>query len=61
MLIKDCIPSIAVKYSVSKDQLFRYLEMQFYRADKNHDGELDIDELAAFVSSVSCPESHGGD
>jgi hypothetical protein len=31
--------------------------MQFAYADRNHDGELDIDELAAFVHAISCPES----
>jgi hypothetical protein len=31
--------------------------MQFARADKDHDGELDFDELAAFVHAVSCPET----
>jgi hypothetical protein len=31
--------------------------MQFARADRNHDGELDADELALFVHAVSCPDS----
>jgi hypothetical protein len=31
--------------------------MQFAHADRNHDGELNIDELAAFVHAISCPES----
>ena len=55
--IQDYVRSIAATETVSKDQVFRFLEMQFARADKNHDGELDFDELAAFVHAVSCPES----
>jgi hypothetical protein len=42
---------------VSKEQVFRFLEMQFAPADKNHDGLLDFDELALFAQSVSCPET----
>jgi hypothetical protein len=42
---------------VSKEEVFRFLEMQFARADRNHDGLLDIDELALFAQSVSYPES----
>jgi hypothetical protein len=55
--IQDYVRSIAATETVSKDQVFRFLEMQFARADKNHDGELDFDELAAFSHAVSCPES----
>jgi len=29
--------------------------MQFSRADRNHHGELDADELAAFVQAVGPP------
>jgi hypothetical protein len=57
MAIEDYVRSIAVKDSVSKDQVFRYLEMQFARADRNHDGQLDIDELRSFVGAISQPES----
>lgn len=57
MAIQDYVRSIAATETVSKAQVFRFLEMQFARADKDHDGELDCDELAAFVHSVSCPES----
>jgi hypothetical protein len=57
MAIQDYVSSIAATGTVSKDQVFRFLEMQFARADKNHDGELDIDELAVFAHAVSCPES----
>jgi hypothetical protein len=57
MAIQDYVRSIAENDSVSKDQVFRYLEMQFARADKNHDGELDIDELAGFMDALSRPES----
>ena len=57
MAIQDYVRSIAATETVSKDQVFRFLEMQFALADKNHDGELDIDELAVFAHAVSCPES----
>jgi hypothetical protein len=57
MAIEDYVRSIAVKDSVSKDQVFRYLEMQFARADRNHDGQLDIDELRSFVGAISQPEA----
>ena len=57
MAIQDYVRSIAVTGTVSKEQVFRFLEMQFARADKNHDGLLDIDELAMFAHAVSCPES----
>jgi hypothetical protein len=57
MAIQDYVRSIAATERVSKDQVFRFLEMQFARADRNHDGELDADELAAFVHAVSKPEA----
>jgi hypothetical protein len=57
MAIQDYVRSTAATGTVSKDHVFRFLEMQFARADKNHDGLLDIDELAAFVHAVSCPDS----
>ena len=57
MAIEDYVRSIAVKDTVSKDQVFRYLEMQFARADRNHDGQLDIDELRSFVGAISLPET----
>jgi hypothetical protein len=57
MAIQEYVRSIAAADTVSKDQVFRFLEMQFARADKNHDGLLDVDELAVFAQSVSCPES----
>lgn len=57
MAIQDYVKSIAATDTVSKDQVFRFLEMQFARADKNHDGLLDIDELAVFAQSLHCPES----
>ena len=57
MAIQDYVRSIAASERVSKDQVFRFLEMQFARADRNHDGELDADELAAFVHAVSRPEA----
>jgi hypothetical protein len=55
--LQDYVRSIAAKETVSKNQVFRFLEMQFALADKNHDGELDVDELAAFAHAVSCPET----
>jgi hypothetical protein len=57
MAIQDYVRSIAATETVSKDQVFRFLEMQFARADRNHDGELDADELAAFVHAVAKPEA----
>lgn len=57
MAIQDYVRSIAATETVSKAQVFRFLEMQFALADKNHDGELDVDELAVFARSISCPES----
>jgi hypothetical protein len=51
------VRSIAATQTVSKEEVFRFLEMQFARADRNHDGLLDIDELALFAQSVSYPES----
>lgn len=57
MAIQDYVRSIAAAETVSKAQVFRFLEMQFARADKNHDGELDAEELDAFVHAVSRPES----
>jgi hypothetical protein len=57
MAIQEYVRSIAATETVSKEQVFRFLEMQFARADKNHDGILDSNELAQFAHSVSCPES----
>jgi hypothetical protein len=57
MAIQDYVQSIAATESVSKDQVFRFLEMQFARADRNHDGALDAEELAAFVHAVARPET----
>jgi hypothetical protein len=56
MAIQDYVRSIALTGTVSKEQVFRYLEMQFARADKNHDGLLDIDELERLAHVVSCRE-----
>lgn len=57
MAIQDYVRSIAATETVSKDQVFRFLEMQFALADRNHDGELNVDELAVFARAVSCPEA----
>ena len=50
-------PSIAATATVSKAEVFRFLEMQFARADKNHDGVIDVKELAMFVRSIARPEA----
>jgi hypothetical protein len=57
MAIQEYVRSIAATDMVSKEEVFRFLEMQFARADRNHDGLLNIDELALFAQLVSCPES----
>jgi hypothetical protein len=57
MAIQEYVRSIAATESVSKEEVFRFLEMQFARADRNHDGLLEIDELAVFAQSVYCPEA----
>jgi hypothetical protein len=57
MAIQEYVRSIAATKTVSKEEVFRFLEMQFARADKNHDGLLDIDELEVFAQPVYCPES----
>jgi hypothetical protein len=57
MAIQDYVRSIAATETVSKQQLFRFLEMQFARADKDHDGNLDPDELVSFVHAISWPDS----
>ena len=57
MAIQEYVRSLAATDTVSKAQVFRFLEMQFARADKNHDGLLDFDELAVFAQSVAQPES----
>ncbi len=53
MAIIDYVKSIAATESVSKEQVFRFLEIQFARADKNHDGQLALEELLNFVHSIS--------
>jgi hypothetical protein len=57
MAIQEYVRSIAATDTVSKAQVFRFLEMQFARADKNHDGQLDFDELVMFAQSVVAPET----
>jgi hypothetical protein len=57
MAIHEYVRSIGSTRMVSKEQVFRFLEMQFARADRNHDGLLDLDELAAFTQAIACPES----
>jgi hypothetical protein len=41
MAIQEYVRSIAATQTVSKEEVFRFLEMQFARADRNHDGLLD--------------------
>jgi hypothetical protein len=53
--IQEYVKSIAVEL-VSKEQVFRFLEIQFARADRNHDGMLDIDELTSFAHAIAYPE-----
>ena len=55
--MQDYVRSIGATQTISKAQIFRFLEMQFAHADRNHDGELEIDEVAAFVHAIWCPES----
>jgi hypothetical protein len=57
MAIQEYVRSLAATDTVSKAQVFRFLEMQFARADKNHDGQLDFDELAVFARSIASPEA----
>ena len=57
MAIQDYVRSIAATDTVSKGEVFRFLEMQFARADRDHDGKLDAEELAAFVLAVAKPEA----
>jgi hypothetical protein len=57
MAIQDYVRSIAATDAVSKTDVFRYLEMQFSRADKNHDGLLTADEVEAFTQAISWPEA----
>lgn len=57
MAIPEYARDITPTQTVSKAEVFRFLEIQFARADGNHDGMLDVDELALFVQYVSRPES----
>lgn len=57
MAIQDYVRSLAATETVSKSDVFRFLEMQFARADRDHDGKLDVDELALFVSAISRPDA----
>jgi hypothetical protein len=57
MAIQDYVRSIAAYETVSKDEVFRFLEMQFSRADRNHDGNLNLDELSDFVNAIVRPDA----
>jgi hypothetical protein len=54
MAIQDYVQSIAADDGVSKGQVFRFLEMEFARADADHDGKLNFDELSMFVRAIAC-------
>jgi hypothetical protein len=56
MAIQDYVQSIAADDSVSKGQVFRFLEMEFARADTDHDGKLSFAELSKFVQAIYCPD-----
>jgi len=43
--------------TVTKAQLFKFLELQFSLADLDEDGALDIHELRTFVNSLSHPDT----
>jgi hypothetical protein len=55
MAIQDYVRSIAASETVSKREVFRFLEIQFARAYGIHDGALDAGELTPFVLAVARP------
>jgi hypothetical protein len=57
MAIQEYVQSIAADRSVSKGELFRYLELQFARVDRDHDGRLNTEELAAFAHAIYFPDA----
>jgi len=56
MAIQEYLKSIAASECISKRQMFRYLEVEFDRADGNHDGELNVEELENFIHTIVHPE-----
>jgi hypothetical protein len=54
MAIQDYVQSIGADNCVSKGQVFRFLEMEFARADTDHDGKLSFAELSMFVRAIYC-------
>jgi len=40
---------------VSKADLFKFMEAEFAAADRNKDGELEVDELQSFLNALSNP------
>jgi hypothetical protein len=52
MAIQEYVRSIAATQTVSKEEVLRFLEMQFARADRNHDGLLDIDLVGGRKSQL---------
>jgi hypothetical protein len=57
MAIEEYVQTSGTLATASKAEVFRFIEIQFARADANHDGLLDIDELALFVRSLSHPQA----
>ena len=41
--------------TVTKAELFQFLEIQFAFADKTHDGVLDVEELRSFLNALADP------
>jgi len=57
MAIQEYVRSLATTATVTKAEVFRFLEMQFARADKNHDGVIDAEELELFVRAIAHPDA----
>jgi hypothetical protein len=58
MAIQDYMKICCGSQTVSKQQVMRFIELQFARADKNHDGEFDFDELGG-VRACHCMPRFG--
>lgn len=56
MAIQEYVKSLSPSGEVTKAQVFRFLEMQFAKADRDHDGQLEEDELISFAQSIAIPE-----
>jgi hypothetical protein len=57
MAIQEYLNSMRSEERATKAQVFRFLEMQFARADKDHDNQLTVEELECFVRAIARPES----